>query len=671
MEGKKIKDSSLKKFEKPQFLTNILDALSSPVRLKIVKSLRNQNLSYTDLMKAIGLSKSQDAGKFSYHLKKLLKNGIITIDNETKLYAITHLGNTLLKFLEEMEEIGSTRLYVRKSQFIIEVYDKNKIINALVREAGTPASLAKQVADLVDEKIKSLKIEYLTAPLIREIVNSVLIDLGHEKYRHKLTRVGLPLYDISKLINSTPVNDMYYNVIKDTSGAVLREYTLLETLPRDVADAHLAGKININNLDFWLIKPYRTFYSSKNLSKFLNEDPFLLIEKFISYINKEAERIDYEQSINNFLPFVLDINKHLEKEDFKKNLHKILYLLLFQRIKENPRLFISLTEKKFYEETSFSKDIMDIIKKIENEILREKNFIEKIRFLFPYDEMIEEESLMENIHLVDLIIRKNEKNALYGGGGFTIYSGEQVYGSITINIPRIFYESKGNEEKFHDDMEEIFKIVHKAFLSLAKILMDKSIKEKINFSLSLAGVYETIKALTNGNPSENKDSLNYLIKFFRWIDTFTRKKSSKHIEILLSSTSNIAPIKRFISNDIRQFGIKKVSQITYGKEDLIYSNYIVPIEEGMDIEKRLEIEAVIHTYLRGGHYTIIPVSNKENISDILERRNLFSSLETISFGNNLFFCEECKHYNFSNKCQFCKSEKQIKYIRDESYFLLS
>jgi anaerobic ribonucleoside-triphosphate reductase len=619
-------------------------------------------------MKAIGLSKSQDAGKFSYHLKKLLKTGIITIDDETKLYAITRLGDTLLKFLEEMEEIDTTHLYVRKSQFIIEVYDKNKIINALVREAGAPVSLAKQVADVIDEKIKNLKIEYLTAPLIREIANAVLIDLGYEKYRHKLTRVGLPLYDISKLINSISINEIY-NIIKDTSGAVLREYTLLEILPRDVADAHLAGKINIDNLDFWLVKPYRIFYSSNLLNKFINEDSSFSIEKFLFYINKEAEKIDYEQSINNFSSFILDLNKNSEY-NFKKNLYKIFYFLLSQRIKENPKLFISLTDQNLYEKIDFFKEIMEIIKRINNEFLDKISFIDKYRFMVPFEEIKIEDGI-ENIHLIDFLIRKNERKALYGGGGFTIYSGDKVYGSITINIPRIFYESKGNEEKFHNEIEEIFKTCYKGFLSLAKVLINKGVKEKINFSLSLVGVYETIKALTNGNPAENKDSLNYLIKFFRWIDTFTRKNSSKNIEILLSSTSSIKPMKRFILNDIQQFGIKKVSQIAYKGENLTYSNFVIPAEEEIDIEKRLEMEAVLHTYLRGGHYTNIPVDDMETIHKFFERKNLFSSLETVSFGYNLFFCEKCKNYSFSKKCPLCNSEKLLKCIKDVSYFSFS
>ncbi len=618
-------------------------------------------------MKAIGLSKSQDAGKFSYHLKKLLKTGIITIDNETKLYAITRLGDTLLKFLEEIEEIDTTHLYVRKSQFVIEVYDKNKIINALVREAGAPVSLAKQVADVIDEKIKNLKIEYLTAPLIREIANAVLIDLGHEKYRHKLTRVGLPLYDISKLLNSISINEIH-NIIKDTSGAVLREYTLLEILPRNVADAHLAGKINIDNLDFWLVKPYRAFYSSNLLNNFINEN--FSIEKFLFYINKETEKIDYEQSINNFSSFLLDLNKNSGEQNFKKNLYKIFYLLLSQRIKGAPRLFISLTDQNFYEKMDFFKEIIETIKKIKNEISDKINFIDKYRFMIPFEEIKIEDGIIENINLIDFLIRRNERKALYGGSGFTIYSGEHVYGSFTINIPRIFYESKGNEEKFHSEVEEVFKTCYKGFLSLAKVLIDKGINEKINFSISLVGVYETIKALTNGNPAENKDSLNYLIKFFRWIDTFTRKNSSKNIEILLSSTSSIKPMKRFILNDIQQFGIKKVSQIAYKGENLTYSNFIIPAEEEIDIEKRLEMEAMLHTYLRGGHYTNIPVDDIETIQKFFERKNLFSSLEIVSFGYNLFFCEKCKTYSLSKKCPLCKSEKLLKYIKDGSYFQL-
>ena len=37
--------------------------------------------------------------------------------------------------------------------------------------------------------------KFLSAPLIREVVNTVLLEMGYPEYRNVLTRVGIPVYD--------------------------------------------------------------------------------------------------------------------------------------------------------------------------------------------------------------------------------------------------------------------------------------------------------------------------------------------------------------------------------------------------------------------------------------------------------------------------------------------
>jgi anaerobic ribonucleoside-triphosphate reductase len=36
---------------------------------------------------------------------------------------------------------------------------------------------------------------------------------------------------------------------------VLREYTLLNVLPRDISDAHMSGALHIDGLSTWILKP--------------------------------------------------------------------------------------------------------------------------------------------------------------------------------------------------------------------------------------------------------------------------------------------------------------------------------------------------------------------------------------------------------------------------------
>jgi len=95
----------------------------------MLKALSHQKLSYTELAKAIGLERDKDAGKFSYHLKKLLSSGLIEVDSSSGKYTLSHKGVKVLSLLERMEEELSdkTLMIVRRSDQTIEPFDKNKI----------------------------------------------------------------------------------------------------------------------------------------------------------------------------------------------------------------------------------------------------------------------------------------------------------------------------------------------------------------------------------------------------------------------------------------------------------------------------------------------------------------------------------------------------------------
>ncbi len=239
--------------------TRVLKAISSPLRLQILKLLYERGaLPYTKIISFIRLSPTRDAGKFAYHLKFLLNADLIEPDEETRKYRLTELGQLLIGVAENIDERVSKKrkMFVRTSRLAIEEFDRNKIALALVKEAGVPLDLAQKISRETEERLFEFKTKYLTAPLIREFVNAILIEKGLEDYRHKLTRLGLPVYDVTELIKSTGVNFAGVEAVHKAAGdRVIEEYTLLNVLPRDIADAHLSGSLHIDNLGCWILKP--------------------------------------------------------------------------------------------------------------------------------------------------------------------------------------------------------------------------------------------------------------------------------------------------------------------------------------------------------------------------------------------------------------------------------
>jgi anaerobic ribonucleoside-triphosphate reductase len=236
----------------------VLKAVSSPLRLQILNLLFDSNaLSYSELMNQLKMNPSRDAGRFAYHLKFLLKAGLVEADVEAKKYYLTDLGKMVLDVADRVEKkaVKPRGMLVRTSHLTVEEFDANKIANSLIKEAKVPAELAQKAAKEAEKRLVKSKTKYLTAALIREVVNGILVEKGYEDYRHKLTRVGMPVHEVTALIESRDVASDCAAAISKAGQTVLGEYTLLNIFPRDIADAHLSGAIHIDGLGTWMLKP--------------------------------------------------------------------------------------------------------------------------------------------------------------------------------------------------------------------------------------------------------------------------------------------------------------------------------------------------------------------------------------------------------------------------------
>src|SRR3972149_6835721 len=166
----------------------VLKAVSSPLRLQILNLFFDKGaLSYTELMNSLKMNPSRDAGTFAYHLKFLLKADLIEADSEAKKYYLTELGKMVIDVADRVEKKAHKPrgMLVRTSHFTLEEFDANKIANSLIREAKMPAELAQKIAKEAEKQLLRSKTKYLTAPLVREVVNAILIEDGLEDYRKK------------------------------------------------------------------------------------------------------------------------------------------------------------------------------------------------------------------------------------------------------------------------------------------------------------------------------------------------------------------------------------------------------------------------------------------------------------------------------------------------------
>ncbi|MCW4002252.1 MAG: anaerobic ribonucleoside-triphosphate reductase [Candidatus Bathyarchaeota archaeon] len=176
------------------------------------------------------------------------------------------------------ELVKEIRPMVRRSDGFIVPWDRSAIVKQLLTETklakefyeARPMSRkeAEGIAVNVEKKIFDLKLEFISGPLVRELVNNILLDKSKVKpeyaiYRNILTRVGAPVYDAylidvgrgfkaTENANLQPNPETAHKRKADwVSG---EEYLLL--MPPKIADAHLSGDLHIHDLEYFGTRPF-------------------------------------------------------------------------------------------------------------------------------------------------------------------------------------------------------------------------------------------------------------------------------------------------------------------------------------------------------------------------------------------------------------------------------
>ncbi|MEO9310022.1 MAG: anaerobic ribonucleoside-triphosphate reductase [Nitrososphaera sp.] len=248
----------------------IFSVMASPNRIDILRILNSKGpLTYSELKSLAGFKSKKESGKFAYHLRKLLRQSLVALNKSERRYTITNLGKLVLSLARQIEErsiIESGKMYVRTSHESIEEFNSHKIIQSLVREGSLPLELAQKITEEVENRIYKYQTTYLTGSLIREMVNSVLLEHGHEEYRNKLARLGMPVFDVQEMLtNVDNIDNGSQGLFFKAGQAVFAENLLLNTLPKDVADSHLSGDIHISNPGIWSLLPDTIFFNIKEL----------------------------------------------------------------------------------------------------------------------------------------------------------------------------------------------------------------------------------------------------------------------------------------------------------------------------------------------------------------------------------------------------------------------
>jgi len=170
------------------------------------------------------------------------------------------------------EDSTDIALFVRSSQDDMTGWNRQRIVDALLRETFIDRDTAEKISRDIEVTIQAGKVKTITGPLIREMVNAKLLEMGLEEARRMHTRLGVPLYDVDQLLvqhNKENANVPHGPEATNLTLAegIKKEYALLHVFSPDVADAHLSGDLHLHDLGF-IDRPYCSGQSLEYIKKF-------------------------------------------------------------------------------------------------------------------------------------------------------------------------------------------------------------------------------------------------------------------------------------------------------------------------------------------------------------------------------------------------------------------
>ena len=666
----------------------IFSVMASPNRIDILRILNSKGpLTYSELKSLAGFKSKKESGKFAYHLRKLLRQSLVALNKSERRYTITNLGKLVLSLARQIEErsiIESGKMYVRTSHSSIEEFNSQKIIQSLVREGSLPLELAQKITEEVENRIYKYQTAYLTGSLIRELVNSVLLEHGHEEYRHKLARVGLPIFEVQEMVsNAENIENGVEGLLFKTGRIVFAEHLLTSTLPKDIADAHLSGDLHITNPGLWSILPDTIFINVKALI----EDGIDLKGKYLNVC-----RIPPVKTLNNLSSALSMIIALISKEASQEVVLDDLIPSLSKYSKDLPELERKLVDSFTTSSTTMGYDKMStmisfriplgIDQKIVKTVLSAyKTYtkltpIPKIGLVIDYDKG----------KITDVSQTVSEIITLGGKVMFTKHNTSQKgvthpknststllhLGSLSINLPRLAFESNKDETYFrarlallmkpaldsmakrNKNISNLIRLGVNPILAAGTLYMQRS---TVSLVINLVGLQNAVYGILGfKNNNEGQQILHKVIETA--VDIATKKSKDLGINVIVSMTESDGS-ERFIALDAEKYGKNSVQQIT---DTETYSEGIV-----LDIDKISSLTGKsaeitecnkISKILNGGLLLqiAIPKGTKvDEIKKVIEKgASITSSFKPVM---QVPICGNCgfKDEKLGDKCPTCKS----------------
>lgn len=255
---------------------------------------------------------------------------------------------------------------------------------------------------------------------------------------------------------------------------------------------------------------------------------------------------------------------------------------------------------------------------------------------------------------------------------------------VTINLPRIGIQSKGNIIEFYRILDKRLNLAKESLIHRYNVLKNLKVKDlpfvagqgllkgsenlkeddsiesilkQGTFGIGFIGLAEALNALLGKHHGEDKESRRLGLEIIEHIRNFVdRAVEETNLNWSCYATPAEGLSGKFIKQDKKIFGeIKGVTD-----KDYYTNSYHIPVSYPISIKEKIEVEAPYHKLCNAGHISYIEVDDRPNgevIMDILNYAYRNTNISYLGINFHIRYCKDCGTdlSSSENLCSNCGS----------------
>lgn len=668
-----------------------------------------------------------------------------------------------LGFLQSEKETTDMALFVRTSSETLIDWNRQRIVDALLRETNIGEEIAERISREVEEQIVASRISLVTAPLIRELVDAKLIENGLEEARKRHTRLGVPLYDVDQLIlhpNRENANVPHGPEATNLTLAerIKKEYALLQVFSQEIGDAHMRGDLHLHDLGF-IDRPYCSGQSLEYIKKFglslpnslsmakPAKHPEVLLAHMVKFAaalqSHFAGAIGWDAVNLFFAPYL----EGLGEREVGQLAQMLIYEFSQQAVArggqaiftdinlywEVPRHFESVpaigpggefTGKPYaaYADQAqrFARALFDVY--------REGDGVGR-PFFFPKPLVHITEKFFQTPghqeflhHICDVAAEKGNTYFVFDRGSTAKISEccrlsfklEQAdlddaqrpwrmrycaLQNVTLNLPRLAYQSAGEDGLLFSRLEKVFRLAVQAHLE-KKVFLERLLSlgdkgplalltmnrdglpylrlPRATFLVGMVGLNEMVQIHCGQQMHESAEALKFGLKAIAQMRLLAQEMSRKHgLRFVLEQTPAESTAYRFAKLDLRDFS-PRAGYIVKGdisRGEVYYSNSTyLNVGSVLNPIDRVRQEGLFHPLIEAGALTHLWLGEArpsgESLANFVTKTFRRTQNDQIAFSPEFTACTACGRTarGLQARCLYCGSDEIEGITRITGYF---